>query len=491
MGIMEKEEKSSAENNAESEKSKKIDDEQKLQYGFGFRHVQVLLIFTCLTIAYAQRVNMSVAIVAITDRNSTNPDFPEYEWDEKQKSMVLSSFFWGYVITQIPGGQMAKHFGGKIMLLVSITLCSLLCLLTPIFAAFGWKAVVALRVIQGLCQGCIFPSTHTLLAKWAPPSERGTIGTYCYSGAQFGTVVMLAVSGVLASSAMGWPSIFYLSGVFGLVWAILFMFYGSSSPADSRDRISSEERHFIETSLNTTGDAKIIKTPWKDIFTSSAVISLVIAHSAHNWGFWTLLTEIPSYMKSVLHFNIKQNALLSALPYFVMMIMSFILSPFADWLTNKRILKVEFSRKLFNTIGLWIPGIALIALAYITSQTQSSLAVGLVTLAVGFNAATYLGFQINHIDLSPNHSGTLMGITNCSANVMSIIAPLLVGFILNDASDPLQWRIIFFIAAGVYFFGNLQFIIFGKASTQPWNDPDAHRKRNDTIEGVENPAMEY
>lgn len=61
---------------------------------------------------------------------------------------------------------MAKHFGGKIMLLVSITICSLLCLLTPTFAAFGTKAVVGLRVVQGLCQGCIFPSTHTILAKW-------------------------------------------------------------------------------------------------------------------------------------------------------------------------------------------------------------------------------------------------------------------------------------------------------------------------------------
>lgn len=76
---------------------------------------------------------------------------------------------------------------------------------------------------------------------------------------------------------------------------------------------------------------------------------------------------------------------------------------------------------------------ALIALAYITSKEQAALAVGLVTVAVGINAATYLGFQINHLDLAPNHSGTLMGITNCSANVMSIIAPLLVGGILNDA----------------------------------------------------------
>lgn len=144
------------------------------------------------------------------------------------------------------------------MLLTSITLCSLLALLTPTFASYGWKAVVALRVLQGLCQGCIFPSTHTLLAKWAPPSERGTIGTYCYSGAQFGTVVMLGVSGVLASSTMGWPSIFYFSGVAGLIWSIIWFFYGSSSPSDCQDRISQEERLFIETSLNTSSDQRVI-----------------------------------------------------------------------------------------------------------------------------------------------------------------------------------------------------------------------------------------
>lgn len=116
-----------------------------------------------------------------------------------------------------------------------------------------------------------------------------------------------------------------------------------------------------------------------------------------------------------------------------MLVMSLILSPLADWLNNKKILKVEFSRKLFNSIGLWGPMLALIALAFITSQHQATLAVTLVTVAVGINAATYLGFQINHLDLAPNHSGTLMGITNCSANVMSIIAPLLVGSVLTDA----------------------------------------------------------
>lgn len=72
-----------------------------------------------------------------------------------------------FLRTQIPGGQLAKRVGGKVMLLVSILVCSLLNLLTPKFAELGnWPAIAALRVVQGLAQGVIFPSTHTLLAKW-------------------------------------------------------------------------------------------------------------------------------------------------------------------------------------------------------------------------------------------------------------------------------------------------------------------------------------
>lgn len=40
-------------------------------------------------------------------------------------------------------------------------------------------------------------------------------------------------------------------------------------------------------------------------------------------------------------------------------------------------------------------------------------------------------------NIAPNHAGTMMGITNCAANIMSMLAPLVVGFVLDDAvSDP-------------------------------------------------------
>lgn len=118
---------------------------------------------------------------------------------------------------------------------------------------------------------------------------------------------------------------------------------------------------------------------------------------------------------------------------------------------------------------------ALVALGYVTAQEQH-LAIGLLVIAVGINSATYLGFQVNHIDIAPNFAGTLMGLTNGAANIMSIIAPLTVGFFVHDESNPSQWRNVFFLSAAIYFFGNLFFLVFSKTDVQPWNDPD-HRER--------------
>lgn len=73
------------------------------------------------------------------------------------------------------------------------------------------------------------------------------------SGSQVGTVIMTAISGILASSSLGWPSIFYISGSAGVVWSVLWFFYGSNSPAEC-PTISEEERDFIEKSLQQKKD---------------------------------------------------------------------------------------------------------------------------------------------------------------------------------------------------------------------------------------------
>lgn len=240
----------------------------------------------------------------------------------------------------------------------------------------------------------------------------------------------MPISGYLVETSLGWPSIFYLFGILGLVWSIFWFFIGYNTPA-VHPKISSEEKKYIESALGTLPNEKRIPTPWKHIFTSLPMWSLIIAHCGQNWGFWTLLTEMPTYMNNVLGFDFKKNGLTSALPYLAMWILSFVFSFISDYLTNRNILSFEAARKIGNTVGHWIPAAALIGLGYVDAS-KPEIAVTLLTIAVGVNAATFVGFQVNHIDLAPKHAGTMMGITNCAANILSIIAPIVVGFIVPD-----------------------------------------------------------
>uniref|UniRef100_A0A0A1WMS3 Putative inorganic phosphate cotransporter n=1 Tax=Zeugodacus cucurbitae TaxID=28588 RepID=A0A0A1WMS3_ZEUCU len=410
----------------------------------------------------------------------------EYAWSEQTKSLLLSSFFWGYFSTQIPGGQLAQRFGGKVMLLFSVGISAFLALFTPFSAKLGdWQLMCALRFLQGFAQGVIYPSTHTILAKWAPPAERGVLATLCFSGSQFGTIVMLGVSGALAASKYGWPSIFYLSGFCGIIWSFVWLLWGADSPRQSK-LITSQERNYIESALAEVSKCAIdetaakLPTPWLRIFTSVPFWMLLIVNCSYNWGYWTFMTQIPTYMKSVLGKDIQSNALLSALPYTANLLLGLGFCAIAQVLLSAQVLSTNASRKIFNTIGMWIPMAAAIALGFVNAD-NADLAVILLTVAVGTNSATFLGAFVNHIDLSPNFAGTMMGITNCAANVMSIIAPLVVGVIVTDTTNSTQWRFVFMIMALYYFVGNLLFITFGSTKLQPWNQPVERHENQEHI----------
>lgn len=48
-----------------------------------------------------------------------------------------------------------------------------------------------------------------------------------------------------------------------------------------------------------------LQVPWLSIAKSLPVIALAIAHFCNNWGYYTLLTCLPQYLKHILHFDIK------------------------------------------------------------------------------------------------------------------------------------------------------------------------------------------
>ena len=144
---------------------------------------------------------------------------------------------------------------------------------------------------------------------------------FVYSGAQAGTVLSLPISGLLCSS-YGWPTVCYVFGLLGILWWLAWCWLVADSP-DSNPRIDESERRYIVASLAASKAGQPSSAvPWLAILSSPAVWALTTAHIAQNYGFYTLLTELPAYMANVLHFNIRDNSLVSALPYLAMLAVS-------------------------------------------------------------------------------------------------------------------------------------------------------------------------
>jgi MFS family permease len=70
------------------------------------------------------------------------------------------------------------------------------------------------------------------------------------TGAQLGTIIAMPVCGVLASSSIGWPSIFYIFGAVGMLWVVLWFFVGADRPGTHKF-ISKAEQAYIETNLGS------------------------------------------------------------------------------------------------------------------------------------------------------------------------------------------------------------------------------------------------
>lgn len=74
----------------------------------------------------------------------------EFAWDEYRQGIILGSFFWGYVMTQIPGGRLAELFGGRKLLGYGILSTSVFTLLTPWAARASDTLLIFFRVLMGL-----------------------------------------------------------------------------------------------------------------------------------------------------------------------------------------------------------------------------------------------------------------------------------------------------------------------------------------------------
>ncbi|CAG9774089.1 unnamed protein product [Ceutorhynchus assimilis] len=451
------------------------------------RYILAFLGFFGFANVYAMRVNLSVAIVAMVNQTatatqngvidscptpnsstiSTSYSEGEFNWDEKTQGIVLGAFFYGYVVTQIPGGRFAELYSSKMVFGLGVLVTAVFTILSPIAARINFPLFIIVRVIEGMGEGVTYPAMHSMLAKWIPPLERSKISSYIYSGAQFGTIISLPLSGWLCSLKLwgGWPLAFYLFGGIGLVWYIFWLFLAYDSPT-THPRIDEKEQAYILSNIGPQPEDRG-PVPWMKMATCLPLWAILVTQCGASWAFYTQLTELPTYMAQILHFDIQANSLLSALPYFTSWLTGMFIGTLAEWLLAKNYISLLTSYRICNSIGTIIPSVGLLGVAFVGCD---KLAVQLLLAITGaFYGALYSSNNINHMALSPKYAGTMFGITNAAANITGFLAPYVVGLLVNGQETLDQWNKVFYLAAAINIASNLFYISFASAEEVPWS----------------------
>lgn len=410
----------------------------------------VILCFVSFIICNCDRINISVAIL---------PMAKYYGWTQTTVGIIQSAFFWGYVLTQIPGGYIADRFGGKHVLALGVVVWSAMTVFTPAAASANIAILLVVRALLGFGEGVAMPAMNNIISKWVPQEERARALSLTYSGMYLGSVVGLWLCPTLIV-AFGWQSVFHIFGAIGFVWWIFWQTGASSRPQLSRT-ISSEELAFITkdsaepTSSPDSSPTERKKVPWARLLSEPATWAIIIAHFCTTWGYFVLLTWLPTYFNQQLGFDLAASSFLSIVPWLAMFIFANIGGTIADYLLANGV-SVAKVRKGMQTMGMMGPAIFLLL---VSTTTSPPLAVVFMTCALALGSFCQSGVYSNHQDIGPEYAGILLGISNTAAAIPGIVGVALTGLILDRTGS---WGLVFAIAIAFYCLGTVVYNVFAR-----------------------------
>ncbi|CAL8325586.1 unnamed protein product [Gadus morhua 'NCC'] len=446
-------------------------------FGAPRRYIIAMMSGLGFCISFGIRCNLGVAIVSMVNNSTIHRDGKiiviekaKFNWDPETVGMIHGSFFWGYIVTQIPGGYISSRLAANRVFGAAIFLTSTLNMFIPCAARNHYGTVIFVRILQGLVEGVTYPACHGIWSKWAPPMERSRLATISFCGSYAGAVIAMPLAGILVQYT-GWSSVFYLYGSFGMVWYLFWILVSYESPAE-HPTITDEERTYIEESIGESaqmmGAMEKFKTPWKKFFCSMPVYAIIVANFCRSWTFYLLLISQPAYFEEVFGFEISKVGMVSALPHLVMTIIVPLGGQLADYLRTNNIMSTTMVRKIMNCGGFGMEATLLLVVGYSHSK---GMAISFLVLAVGFSGFAISGFNVNHLDIAPRYASILMGISNGVGTLSGMVCPLIVGAMTKNKTRE-EWQYVFLIAAMVHYGGVIFYGIFASGEKQPWADPE-------------------
>ncbi|WP_437365868.1 MFS transporter [Inquilinus limosus] len=351
------------------------------------------LLYVAFCISYIDRAAMSLALTHVGQEFGLKPD---------ELGAVLSIFFLGYAIMQIPGGWLADRFGSKYVVIATIAAWSVFTILTS--QAWSLASLLVIRFIFGLAEGG-FPSASVkgvaeLVEKDSRPKFSALLTSSNYLGSMLAPLIMAPLI-----IAFGWRHAFEIVGVAGIVFAVGYFFavpYRRPAPrvAESGGRP---------------------RTPVRDLMKNPLIWQLLVVWfglSCVNKG---LDSWMPTYLLQQRGLDLKSVGLLTPVPF----LMATIATAIGGWVMTRFFPQ----REKYLLIGSAVlTGIFLYAMYRSETIAGVIFFQSLVYFFKSFVLATVIALPTKV--LADDQIGTGVGIVNTGGQSAGSVAPYVMGVLV-------------------------------------------------------------
>jgi ACS family D-galactonate transporter-like MFS transporter len=364
--------------------------------------------------------------------------------------VILSSFFWGYTLAQIPVGWICDRVRAGTLLASSGILWGVFQIFTGFISSA--RVLMFLRALLGISEAPMYPAGSKLQSIWLPSTERGRGAALLAAGSDVGIALGGPLVVLFLAWLGGWRGALIAAGVLTIV-VVLACYRIMNSDPNTSPRVNQAERDYIRNALVQEYEA----SQKERLAAGAAAGSSVDYLKNHNfWAmcmgfccadalYYGLMTWGPLYLSHTQHLNIKSVGGSIFIIYAVAVAGALSGGYFTD--------KWRLSGVRLNTVmhgGLAIAGAVIaISMYLLRAVTTAYIAIVLLSIAMFFLKWSFcLYWQSPAVLAQRKDVGTIAGTMNFIGNLAGVVTPICVGLIVG-ATGSYFWVLLMFVGFGL------------------------------------------
>jgi ACS family glucarate transporter-like MFS transporter len=386
-------------------------------------------------ITYLDRVCLSAAAPAI---------MAELGLSDMQMAYAFGVFALAYGLFEIPMGWLGDRLGQRKMLTRIVACWSAFTALTGM--VWGYWPLVAVRFAFGAAEAGAFQSIARALARWFHSSDLGRVTGIMWMGARFGGAIAPPLATLLIRW-LGWRFAFTVFGLVGAVWCLVFWREYRDDPAQ-HPAAKAADLAYIRKDSSPPGPQSAVRTPWKRLFLSGNLWAIFWMYFGTSYGFWFLLTWLPTYLIRQHKLSAERSGFYAALPLAVGGVSCLIGGVLSDWLAL-RLGSLLWGRRLVGLGGYLLAAGGFAAASLVQKPLAAILC---LTLAeAGLDLAVPVAWAAC-LEVGGIFGGTATGFMNAGSSISAFISPLAAAWLYTKFGS---FDAMFMSAAGVYLISGL------------------------------------